>query len=224
MRKIPLQYGFRLPYQISFKDQLTIIEYTKSQGQKAGFNRDVDGVYCEPWYFLSLRTIENRQEVKEQINGPVSDFKFRYSPLCHWKWQETPITQLVKSLVNPILHLYENFEITRVQVIIQKPGVDLPLHRDRTEDKISEQIQAHNLKLALKIPLTEVQDDNGSPHLEIDSQQIKYNAGNSYFTINELDLRHGALAVKHYRGVISVDGHLNLSSLTNERKTELAAV
>ncbi|NUN06135.1 MAG: hypothetical protein HUU57_10265 [Bdellovibrio sp.] len=231
---IPIQWGFKLPFKISSDDQKSIIDFVRSQGKKAGFNL-AEGGYVEPWYFYSLRTITNKSEIRAKYSEKVSvtDFSFRYDEDCQWDWVQCPITEIVKTYVDRLVPFYQNQKITRVQVALQRPQMDLPLHRDRVmgeiyadtgnepynpfagriEAKINNS-QKLNRGLTVKIPITEIPSDNGLPILEIDGKKNVYNVEDNIFAINEIDIRHGSMPVAHYRGVISIDGLLDFAALS----------
>lgn len=238
---IPSRWGFKLPFKISTDDQKKVVDFVRSEGKKAGFHL-AEGGYVEPWYFYSLRTITNKPEIRAKYQDKVSvtDFSFRYDEDCQWDWVQCPITELVKSYVDKLLPFYQNRKVTRVQVALQRPQMDLPLHRDRVmgevyadtgtdpynpfagriEAKINNS-QKMNRGLTVKIPITEISYDNGLPILEIDNIKNVYDVKDSIFAINEIDIRHGSMPVSHYRGVISIDGLLDFSELS---KLELTSI
>lgn len=66
----------------------------------------------------------------------------------------------------------------------------------------------------LRIPISERPGENGAPFIENSSgEKMYYDCGNNLFLLNEAELEHGADPVDYYRGVIIVDGKLNISAI-----------
>lgn len=231
---------FTLPYEISHKDQLAILDYAYEHagswsGQVQVWNHELN--QHEPTdYFgrvqITRLTESSRQRLGTQYHTDWSNWAGRLDRDLEWEWIDTPITDLVQSYVDQIRHLYRRFH--RVLILVQKTGSAIPLHTDQVvknvyQDRVFEPGPAadlplhindlhwqHNRYLALKWPLTEIANNNGEPLIEIAGTVYRYDVGRRCFAINEVDVRHGARAVTHRRGVIFLDGILDYERLQQE--------
>lgn len=153
------------------------------------------------------------------------------SPGIEWDWVKTPATDLTQSVVASISHLFET--MTRVTLLIQRIGATIAMHRDqvfgndygsgphRPEFGVPPHSEhAHNGFLSLKGALTEKPGDNGCPVIRFpeNGPDMRYDTGDRFFLINEVDALHGARACNHHRGVIWVDGWLNRAVIDNIKK------
>jgi hypothetical protein len=216
------RFGFLLPYEIEGARQEALVRFVREKAQPSRFY-DSGGAFSDPWYYFTFHRVSNVEELQEKFPGvhPPYDFKFRFEEACRWEWVDSPVTGTVCEEVARVEHLFK--KLTRVQIILQRPGFELPLHRDLVtgEEYPGGQIynpfgksyevrekhrHAQQDFLALKIPLTERAGDNGRP------------VGRRFFALNEAFLRHGALPVEHYRGVICVDGILDPERLAAEKR------
>lgn len=231
---------FILPYEISHEDQCRILDYAYEHagswsGQVQVWNRQLN--QHEPTdYFgrvqITRLTEASRQRLGDDYHSDWSNWAGRLDPDLEWEWIDTPITNLVKNYVDQIQHLYQRFH--RVLILVQKTGSMIPLHTDRVvknryQDQVFQPGPAaelaipendlhwqQNRYLALKWPLTEKSGNNGEPLIEIAGSVYRYDVGRRCFAINEVDVKHGANAVTHRRGVIFLDGILNYERLQQE--------
>ena len=66
----------------------------------------------------------------------------------------------------------------------------------------------------LRIPISEKLKDNGRPFLqELHGSRFHYSTEDRLFLLNEATTNHGADVIDFYRGVVIVDGELDLSKL-----------
>lgn len=231
---------FTLPYKISPADQAAILDYAYANagswsGQVQVWNHKVNQ-HEQTDYFgrvqITRLTENSRQRLGKGYHSDWSNWAGRLDPNLEWEWIDTPITDLVQKYVQQVQHLYQRFH--RVLILVQQVGSDIPLHTDKVvkntyKDGIFQPGPAenlpidhndihwqHNRYLALKWPLTEVADNNGKPLIEINNIVYQYDVGRHCFAINEVDVKHGANAVTHRRGVIFLDGILNYEALKKE--------
>jgi hypothetical protein len=233
---------FSLPYEISYEDQKAILDYAYANsnswsGQVQVWDNDKDQ-YDQTDYFGRVQITRLTQASIDRVakdkgfNSNWLTWACRLHPELEWEWVETPITDILKSYVSKIEHLYIKFN--RVLILVQKPGSEIPLHTDKVvQNSYNEETFVpgpasdillqhnnhhweHNRYLTLKFPLTDKPLDNGKPIVKIGETEYQYTPGNRLFAINEVDIQHGAKAVDHRRGVIFLDGFLNYEALTKE--------
>jgi hypothetical protein len=234
---------FRLPYEISYEDQKTLIEYSYRHangwsGKIQFWDKDRNTYDRKNDYFgrLQVRGINKQSSNKLNLPEGVSSYwvnwACRLDSTVQWEWLDTPVTPIVKKLVDRIDHLYINLH--RVLLLVQKPRRMIPLHVDKViktkyQEDLYQPFSSKNLSIestnhhweynrymALKWPLTEIEGDNGKPVIEIDGKKYIYDVKNSLFAINEIEMLHGADEVPHCRGVIFIDGLINWDALKKE--------
>lgn len=234
---------FNLPYTISNQDQIKILDYAYQHanswsGQVQVWDEKKD-TYDQTDYFGRIQITRLTESSIKKVTADTSmnsnwlNWVCRLDPTLDWEWIETPITTIVKNYVDSIQHLYKKFN--RALILVQKQGSAIPLHTDKVvKNSYSDEYFApgpskdikievnnnhyiQNRHLTLKFPLTEIKGNNGSPLIEIDKSQYFYNASDKLFAINEVDIKHGANAVSHRRGVIFLDGLLNYEALLKEQ-------
>ena len=167
------------------------------------------------------------------VGGKYSpnDIVFRLDHTKEWSWFEDPMSLMVKELLEPFEKAY--YHMTRVVLLIQRPGFAIPQHTDWITGQIykNEEIYirsndikpwfrfrntcganpyAHNKqyfyggRLAL--------GHQSHSYVVEDEQKKYYETGNEFFLLNETRT-HGADAVDYWRGVVFIDGILNISFL-----------
>ncbi len=231
---------FTLPYKISAKDQVSILDYAYAHagswsGQVQVWNHEVNQ-HEQTDYFgrvqITRLTEASRQRLGKDYHTDWINWAGRLDSNLEWEWIDTPITDLVRQYVQQVQHLYQRFH--RVLILVQRVGSNIPLHTDKavkniykdgvfqpgpSRDLPMETTDAHwqhNRYLALKWPLTEKAGDNGEPLIEIDNTVYRYDVEQHCFAINEVNVKHGANAVGHRRGVIFLDGILDYTRLQQE--------
>lgn len=236
----PILFG--LPYSIGPEQQREILDYAYANsnswsGQVQVWDDD-RATYDQTDYFGRVQiTRLTEDSIKKFSNVPRFNTNWlnwagRLHPGLDWEWIDTPITPVLKNLVDQIKHLYIKFN--RVLILVQKPGSAIPLHTDKAvrniygdenfipgpaKDLLFNDNNIHwefNRYLTLKFPLTDIPGNNGLPKVCIDQKEYFYNTKNNLFAINEVDILHGADPVSHRRGVIFLDGILNYSVLQQE--------
>lgn len=235
-------YLFTLPYEIDFNDQKSIIDYTYKHSnswsgqvqiwddEKNTYNPDSD-------YFgrVQIRGISQASlERFKQMGNPNLNWinwACRLDSETEWEWKNTPITPIVKNVIDSIDHLF--VKLHRVLILVQKVGSEIPLHTDKViknnyEDGFfapgpaydlnikKNDLHKQNRYMAIKWPLTEILGNNGRPVVEIEGKKYIYDVGKNVFLINEVEVKHGAEAVNHRRGVIFIDGIFNWKNIEKE--------
>lgn len=145
-------------------------------------------------------------------------FSSRLNPDINWDWIDTPVTSLVQKEVEKVSHLYKRFH--RASVVVQDVDKSLLMHTDGTLPEF-QPLHASNRYLALKIPLTVEPGNNGCPLVEYDGRLWRYDVGNHHFALNEMEIRHGSFAPGIHRGVIFLDGLLDMSALESAVKAPI---
>lgn len=239
---------FSLPYEITAQEQQSIIDYAYQSvdhwsGQVqvwAQGDDSYDPTDCFGRIQITRLTEASRQRAFQDpnISSDWLNWACRLDPDLEWEWVDTPITPVIKNIVGRISHLYERFN--RALILVQKPGSAIAMHTDKVmrnsyqgemfDPGPTTQLFTHdndlhwakNRYLTLKFPLTEKPGDNGAPLIEIDHQVYRYDVGRSLFAINEVDAKHGAAAVGHRRGVLFLDGILDMSRLSQDRWQQIS--
>jgi hypothetical protein len=163
-----------------------------------------------------------------------------------WIWTDSEASPLVRRLLEPVLPLYRR--LTKVNVVLQVPGEPVPSHRDlvygntyRLESPyhwrsgpsalvyegepwvphtapISSVSHEENGYLCLKIPLSERPDDAGNPYVELRGERHYYTSRNRFFFLNEVEMLHGAEPTSFWRGVVFVNGILDMDAVRHAPK------
>lgn len=147
---------------------------------------------------------------------------FRMDPTKEWKWKDDELSQTVKALVEPFVHHYSR--LTRVELLIQKPGESVYCHKDRItgqsyDDGISIGTYAadwfRHAENCNADPLLHEQQHylggrlalgpEGRSYLMDNQTKSYYTTKNEFFFLNE-DALHGADSVDFWRGVVFFDG------------------
>lgn len=231
---------FTLPYQITPEDQQIILDYAYNytgswSGQVQVWNNKINQ-HEQTDYFgrvqITRLTEDSRRRLGTDYHSDWVNWAGRLDADLEWEWIDTPVTDLVRRYVQQVQHLYQRFH--RVLILVQKPGSKIPLHTDRVVKNVytdgvfepgpaqhlpmpvSDMHWQYNKYLALKWPLTEIPGNNGRPLVEIQETCYEYDVGSNCFAINEVDIKHGAEAVDHRRGVIFLDGLLDYERVKKE--------
>lgn len=178
-----------------------------------------------PWKVLNFRRPQldaSLQKVFTEMQREP-DFWLRHRTDLNWQWQthELPIQELIE----PVLPYYK--VLTRVASLVLKPGESVPPHRDRVDGNLYEDgrltlnanvshtnsFHKDNQYLALKIPLIFSAEKYGRPYLVKGEQRNYYNFSYSCYAIDEYTVQHGVEPVDYWRGVIVMDGILNLEKV-----------
>lgn len=189
-------------------DQISII----NEVVKNGVDQDV-------WYGYSIRGTKSHTDLEAYDNRLNQEFP--------WEYFATPLTDLVKKLMAPVLSFYTP---TRIKIFVQKPGKRLREHCDKLEyknnvlfrdflkteqfhDYFTEPAHQKQNCLALKIPISEIAGNNGNSYVFHEGAKYAIQPENHYYLFNESRLRHGADPCPHYRGVIFMDGCIDVEEL-----------
>jgi hypothetical protein len=151
---------------------------------------------------------------------------------------------LVKSLLEPVEHLFT--KLTRVAAFVQTPGMRIGAHRDLIPGNSYKHIQSpysqkfggysgvyrgdpnliveNNTRhpdqryLNLKIPISSDPNNSGEPYIHNGKDKLYLKSNDCYYFINEYEIMHGCDPVNFYRGVIFIDGIINMDVLEQEPK------
>jgi len=234
----------RLDLQISFEDQKKITEIVKSKNEITVLEFPDSKPFWISDGCRSLVESQYTEELSEQMGGRYT-YLNRLNPNSQWNWIEGSIKDIVSKYLKRLERIIPN--PTRISVIMQIPGKEVPLHRDLVVGEVYNNMKCstettwgkHKLPYrgdpwlekyvnivdrglhrkqayyGLRIPLTERESDNGFPYLRdhVNNEDIPYDVGRNIFLLNEATVEHGARACDFYRGVVIVDGLLNLEAL-----------
>lgn len=93
-----------------------------------------------------------------------------------------------------------------------------PLLNDRFSYRVDREHHKTQRGYGLRLPLTTVQGDNGNTLLKIGEDIVKYDTKDMLFALNEVDIFHGAAKTEFQRGVIYIDGILDMNAVDAESK------
>jgi hypothetical protein len=179
-------------------------------------------------------------------------YQCRLDDSLRWRWLDDDAERRITGILAPIAPCFRL--ITRVNINLQIPGQDLPMHRDLVAGNAYDGLDSathwrpgpHRLRylgdawleqvrplanrehgaagyLAVKIPLSERDDDPGLPYIVHDNQKSYYSTDNRVFFLNEYEIYHGADPVDFWRGVVFVAGILEPARVAALGKRAVAA-
>jgi hypothetical protein len=186
-------------------------------------------------------------EELKSLNPAQIEFFLRQRTDVSWNWVDTPITQTVYKLLEPISSLYKT--LTRVKIFAQIPTKAILPHRDLvagamynrmhedTVTRLGTNLLRYNGEewfkkiytvpdnfahaeqgyLALKIPLDFLQP--GRSYLcDFENNRYYYDPSNKPYLLNEYEILHGVDAGDQWRGVVFLDGILDISKINCMQK------
>lgn len=169
--------------------------------------------------------------VRTPTDGSVP-YERRLDPSVSWRWRDGEAGELAAMEVHKVSHLFH--AITRVTTVIPTPGTAVRLHYDVAPGNIYREgtngawadrvvITPHrhhnaNRFLSIKLMITEKQEDYGETVIRWDGRDWLYSTRNRFFALNEVEMLHGARAVGHLRGVLWIDGWINLDTYDREAR------
>ena len=242
MSYVHSDHAFRLRHRISHADQNAIIEYIVKNGY------DVDSIPI--WHRCDIHSLDFESVSGMYVGKPVpSDFYFRMWLDAEWHWEDTWLAEKVQELVRPVRHLFTKF--TRIKAVVQRPGTVLNPHRDLATGNVYKHLRGpYNSKLGrftgvyqgrknvlipantrhrdqkylnLKIPLSVHPTDPGPLYIMHGEEKQYLDAQGHYFFLQEYPIFHGCEASDFHRGVILVDGLLNMEAVEEEYKLNFEA-
>lgn len=215
---------FLLPEKISQEDSQIILKHTLQEGLITSIM--MNGVPHFIWMTFQYRRPVLTQELIDQFKklNRMPDYWLRSRTDLEWQWVDSAQTSRVKVIINSLAPYIKS--LTRVQSLILIPGNALPSHTDKVagtrygnNDYIfglgyenENQFHHNNDYLAIKIPLFSEQGF-GRPFIEIDGKIHEFAPDGHVYVINEVEIKHGAYPVDYPRGVIVMDGILNLDAI-----------
>ena len=229
MNHLEHKFGALLPFEIESSVSEKIVDFVVKTQKTNGGARSLQVLNVQQeafWKSFTLMSTEKDIPHNGQPKG-LSDFWERHHTELDWQWISSDITDLVKNEIGKIRPLYHH--LNRVKILLQNPGTTVPMHRDPVagsvyggqvfsppepgiEIKVNTYHKDQNF-LCIKIPLTSKPKNNGEPRLEIDGKRYRYEVGRNFFLLNEIEMTHGAAPVDFYRGVIFIDGLLNMEAV-----------
>lgn len=237
---ISRDHAFRLQYTIHPWTQDAIIEEVVRNGYTSKE---------QPfWIKYDVRSVDHSSLWSSYHEEPApGDFFYRLYPLAEWYWETNSVTPLIMPLAMEVEHLFT--KMTRIKVFIQKPGEPIAAHRDLVPGNRYEHIGSEyearvgqysgvyrghrNLVMGentrhrdqkylnLKIPLSAQPDNPGKPFIIAKDGERQYlMSDDNFYFLNEYDMFHGCDAVDFYRGVLFIDGILDMEALEAEPKLD----
>jgi hypothetical protein len=228
---------FSTNFRIEAQDQSFLIDYVRAKGFE--FTPEVE---MPPFWIGSEITYPLHPDLeKVPIHlRPWWRYYSRLNTSVNWGWVDNSASVKIKQILEPIVFYFSR--LTRISLVVQIPGQNLPAHRDLvvgseyakmcSEEltlsgakqlkfkgpKWYQQLNMTNLRdlhrdqlyLTLKVPISEDIGSCGRPFVIFNGKKIYYSSDNQFFFINEVDLKHGADAVDFYRGVVFVDGFIDM--------------
>ncbi len=226
-------FVFKLPIEILAEEQLSIVNLTKEKGFYSAMFMNSEKRYI--WKSILLRHLDYDKIGKEIKARYVTenrsiDFSLRNDMDLDWVWNP----EIDKSIYQNLFERLQPYiyKLGRVQVLLQVPGLAIPLHTDlmpgqqyenfiysttSPQDVKVNNVHSKNQFLTIKVPLTEKFLNNGHPVANCDDKTARYDVGNNVFAIDEYNIKHGAMACGHWRGVIAIDGIFNVEKLKQDK-------
>jgi hypothetical protein len=166
----------------------------------------------------------------------------RLDPQAKWIWTDSAAVPIVRRILEPVLPLYRLLTKVNVvlQIPGQLLGAHRDLVTGNVYDLespytwrlgstpmryegtpwLSNVAPIHsashrddNAYLCLKIPISERADDAGNPFFDLGRRRLYYTSRNRFFFINEVEMLHGAEPATFFRGVVFVNGILNMDEI-----------
>lgn len=215
---LPPHLGQLLPWSLTEEQNLEIANTVMRDGRRVS----IWHVGNEGWTSMQIREPVRAEDRKQTYYG-------RFRPDIEWRWCDTPVVPIVRPIIEDIASkLFER--ITRAVVLLVNPGVTLKMHYDPVPghdygkgplymasdvaDRTANRYHDHNRYLSIKTFITTKPGDNGMPILRMhdSAQEYRYDAGRRWFSLNEIEMIHGARPVDHARGVLWIDGFINMAA------------
>ena len=239
MTNISRNHAFRLPYKIHPWHQQMIIEEALATGYKSE---------AQPyWVKHDIRSL-HPDSVAGTYQGDKApgDFFYRLDPRAEWVWEDNEAAETLRPYIEDIGHLFT--KMTRIKAFIQIADMEIAAHRDLVPGNEYRNFQsprnpqlgtmsgifeghkrlrwqpntrhADQKYLNLKVPLTTHPSEGGKPYIwDNDGKKYLRSEDHLYF-LNEYEMFHGCDAVPYYRGVIFIDGILNMEAVEAEPKLD----
>ncbi len=235
MAAVSQDLAFKIPYRFHPYVQDAVIE----EAIASGYVSDAQPF----WIKHDVRSL-----VSESVDGTWTekqpgDFFYRMDPRAEWFWEDNETAKMLKPTISQVQHLFT--KMTRVKVFVQKPDMEIAAHRDLiagnkyrfikgptkpspgaysgvyqghpsliVEDNTRHSDQKY---LALKIPVSADPVSGGRAYVIGDGKKKYLRAADYLYFLNEYEF-HGCDPVDFHRGVVFVDGILNMEALGKERK------
>lgn len=217
---LPLHLASLLPFELTSPEQVMLADGALEHGTFI----DLPHVGAAGWISLPVR-----RPLDPSLNG----FVHRMMPGIEWDWFPTPVTDLAREVVRRVEPLFTT--LTRVTLLLQNTGHAIAMHRDPVHGNeyggqqyfVSPHVQmpAHrshqsNGFISIKAPISTREGNNGCPVVQLDDgSEWQYDVGRNFFAINEVELLHGARPCRHHRGVMWLDGWLDMDVFRSLRLT-----
>jgi hypothetical protein len=231
---IDIEYAFRLPYRIEQTDQELIIQEAIALGT-------VDPAH--PYFIRHEVRVADPSSLDGMFDDQMpSDFFYRLEPNVKWGWKDNRCAVILQPYMDMIDHLYK--KLTRVKVFLQVPGMEINAHRelvsgneyvamrsdtDSSYGANSGVFKGHeNVRvtandrhraqryLTLKIPLTSLSGNHGRPYL-VQDKKVYIESKDQFYCINEYQRAHGCDSVDFHRGIVFVDGIMDMAMMDQEQ-------
>ncbi len=217
--------------------QREIIRLTVNTGHDFPVEGDVVDPF---WLGVGLTKIVNLPQEFKSTSPSFIEYYCRLNERFYWEWVQHPIVPLVQELLSPIsrfflrftritvvlqkpgMHLWAHRDLVPGETYDNLQSEHLTFRGDRKltfkgspafvkafPDIITDSHSKQNY-LNLKIPLSTDPYSPGAPFVIWNGTKISYSSQNQLFFLNEALIEHGADKVNHFRGVVFVDGFLNL--------------
>jgi hypothetical protein len=234
--RIDLQFARRRRHsKIDKTLQTRLINLVLNSSARSADPRDLSYGF---WMAKSLRhlEIESAPEYYRQFRISQVEYLFRHSPQTTWSWSSCTEAELIRELIAPFAEIFAH--MTRVKIHLQKIGERVAPHRDLSAgqvyslvDRCSTALGPNSLPYqmypwvrledfpyanranaeiaySLKIPLSVDLESYGRQSIFDRGLQL-YTTDGDLYLLNENNL-HGSEAVPYVRGLVFIDGIINL--------------
>lgn len=231
------------PYSISFDDQQKLIDYTLKHGWVVPSEMNVLPPFWVGMSLTDVPQ-EEKAHIPEEHRGRWM-YLVRNRVELGWFWRDIEIAPIVQRALEPMKPYFSAFTRVTIFLQVPNqalpPHRDLLPGNEYRDMESSHLTFSGDKKLRyegdpwfaefdrfesnefhrdqkffnLKIPLSQNPNSPGKPYVIWQGKKYHYDSQGRFFFLNEVEIEHGADPVPFYRGVIFVDGTLNLKALEN---------
>jgi hypothetical protein len=231
---------------LSREEQSFLIDFCKERGTLSG-PHPVTGELMWKGYLAHAPVFESMPTDLAPDHYGRWTYLARYDASLRWSWRDDSCRKIVESFMDKLNGIYKavtrvNILLQRPGIPLvphrdlragefypdmKRPEVNA-IGTERLRyigdawfahhaEKIEDSLHRDQKYLSLKVPLTERPGNPGNPFVVANQRKIFYDSlGNALF-LNEAEMQHGADPVDFYRGVVFIDGILDLQRLSDLR-------
>lgn len=215
---LPPHLGQLLPWSLTPEQNQLIADTVFNHGRKVS----IPHVGQEGWTSMQIRRPVDKALWNQTYYG-------RFREDIEWEWADGPVVPIARPIVEEMAERLF-LRVSRAVVLMLNPGSTLKMHYDpvpghdygkgpffmapEVNDPNPGQTHDHNRYLSIKTVVTTKQGDNGFPVMRLhhSPQEYLYDTGRRWFSLNEIEMLHGVRPCDHARGVLWIDGFINMEA------------